>query len=118
MQTSKRKINQTLERELSKTLFQVLADIKSPKEIELFLQDLLGKGELLVLAKRLAIAHFLDHGRSYQNIKDNVKVSSATIASIDKQRKNPGYQLGLKRAEADRWAEKWTDKIENFLHKI
>ena len=71
----------------------------------------------MVLAKRLAIAYWLKKGRSYQNIKNNLKVSSATIASVQSQMENPGFQLALKKIEADEWASNWSKKIKGFVGK-
>ncbi len=117
MQISKRRINQNLESEVFYTLYQLLADLKTSQEVKTFLEDILGKSELTVMAKRLAIAHYLDRNRSYQNIKDNLKVSSATIATVDKLRKSEGFQLALKRIEAERWASEWSGKIEKLFGK-
>jgi TrpR-related protein YerC/YecD len=118
MQVSKRSINKTVEKQIFEIFFQVISDLKDPKEVQTFFEDILGKAELTALAKRLAIAHYLDKGRSYQNIKETLKVSSATIASVDKMmKKSPGFQLGLKKVEADQWAEKWSGKIENLFQR-
>lgn len=118
MQVSKRNINKTLEKEIFNLFFQVITDLKNQEEVKIFLEDILGKTELTAIAKRLAIAHYLDKGRSYQNIKESLKVSSATIATVDKMRqKSPGLKLALKKIEADQWAEKWAGKIEGLLGK-
>ncbi len=118
MQVSKRTINRTIEKEIFNIFFQVISDLKDPKEVRTFFEDILGKTELTALAKRLAIAHYLDKGRSYQNIKETLKVSSATIASVDKiMKKSPGFKLALKKVEADQWAEKWAGKIESLFGK-
>jgi TrpR-related protein YerC/YecD len=118
MQISKRLINKNIEKEVFNIFFQVIADLKDPEEVRVFFEDILGKAELTALAKRLAIAHYLKKGRSYQNIKEVLKVSSATIASVDKMRqKSPGFELALKKIEADRWAEKWSGKIEGLFSK-
>lgn len=117
MRVSSRNINKNLQKEIFGLLFQVFTDIKKTEEIKIFLESLLSKAELEVFAKRLAIAYYLENHRSYQNIKDNLKVSSATIASVDKLRKSSGYQLALKRIEADRWATEWADKIGKLFSK-
>lgn len=117
MRVSQKSISKNLEKEISGLLFQLVADLKNPQEAKTFLEDLLSKEELTAFAKRLAIAHYLDRGRSYQNIKDNLKVSSATIASVDKFRKSPGMMLALKKIEAERWATEWTGKIESLFKR-
>ena len=118
MQVSKRTINKTVEKQIFEIFFQVISDLKDPEEVKVFFKDILGKAELTALSKRLAIAHYLDKGRSYQNIKETLKVSSATIASVDKMiKESSGFQLALRKIEADQWAEKWTGKIENLFKK-
>lgn len=118
MQVSKRTINKTVEKQIFGIFFQVISDLKDPEEVRVFLEDILGKAELTALAKRLAIAHYLDKGRSYQNIRETLKVSSATIASVDKMiKKSAGFRLALKKIEADQWAEKWAGKIENLFKR-
>ena len=73
---------------------------------------------LKVLVKRLAIAIFLDKGRSYENIRNILKVSSATIASVNEQMGNPGIQLALRKIKADEWADEWTEKISGLVGRI
>ncbi len=117
MQVSKRQINKNLQKEIFQILYQLIADLKNPQEVALFFEDVLGKNETIALAKRLAVAYYLTHGRSYENIKQNLKVSSATVASVDKARKSKGYILALKKIEAEKWASKWTGKIESLFRK-
>ena len=82
MQVSKQKINTLLERQLYQMLFQLIADLKTPQEAEVVLRGTLSDTELITLTKRLAVAYWLTKGRSYSNIKDNLKVSSASISDI------------------------------------
>ena len=93
MQISKQKMNAGLEKQLYKTLWQLLADIKSPQEAEVLIGDLLSTTELATLVKRLAVAYWLSKKRSYENIKVNLKVSSATVAEVQKQLK-AGMEVG------------------------
>ena len=117
MQASKQKINKNLEKEIFQTLYQLLVDLKTPEEAKSFLEEVLGKSETTALAKRLAIAYFLEHNRSYENIKQNLKVSSATIATVDKARKSKGFVLALKKIEAEKWASGWAGKIEKLFKR-
>ena len=59
----------------------------------------------------MAIAYYLKKGRSYANIKENLKVSSATIASVQEITDTKGVQLAIKKVEAEEWANKWSEKI-------
>ncbi|EKD49657.1 MAG: hypothetical protein ACD_63C00078G0001, partial [uncultured bacterium] len=81
MQVSSRQLNSVLEKQIFSVFYQTLSDLRTPEEIKTVLTDLLTETELTALAKRLAIATFLEKGRSYENIRDTLKVSSATIAS-------------------------------------
>ncbi len=111
MQTSAQKLNQTIEKQLFAILYQVLTDCRGEKELQVILQDFLTGTEQLVLAKRLAIAIYLDKGRSYENIKESLKVSSATIASVQATIGNPGWQLALQKVKAEEWADGWSKKL-------
>lgn len=117
MRTSQATINKNLQKEILGFLFQLIADLKKPEEAKVFLEDILSKTEIETVAKRLAIAHYLDHDRSYQNIKNNLKVSSATIASVEKLKKSKGYQMALRKIEADHWASEWAEKIEKIFKR-
>ena len=90
MQVSKKKMNATLEKQLFFMLWQLITDLKNPKEVELVWSDLLSKTELTTVAKRLAVAYWLSKKRSYENIKQNLKVSSATVAEVQRNLKKPG----------------------------
>lgn len=118
MQVSKQKLNRTIEKQIYQIFNQLISDIKSNHEAETILTDLLSETERQVLAKRLAIAIFLDKGRSYDNIKNTLKVSSATIASVQEQMGNPGVQLALQKVKAEEWADEWAGKISSFVGKI
>lgn len=115
MQISKQKVNAVLEKQLYKILWQLLADIKSPQEAEVLTFDLLSTTELTTLAKRLAVAYWLSKNRSYENIKVNLKVSSATVADVQKQLKRPGWKLAIQKVTADEWANVWETKIKKIL---
>jgi len=117
MRISQEKINKNLQKEILGIFFQLIADLKTPQESKVFLDDLLSPIEVEAIAKRIAIAHYLVRGRSYQNIKDNLKVSSATIAAVDKMRSSKGLQLALKKIEAERWASEWAGKIERLFKR-
>lgn len=118
MQVSSKQVNKILERQLFETVYQVLADIADPKETALVLGDLLSEVEKTAMAKRLAIAVYLDKGRSYENIKENLKVSSATIASVAEGMGNPGIQAALRRVKAEEWSEEWSEKIGGLVRRF
>lgn len=118
VQISARKLNKTIEKQIFQILYQLVADTKTAEEAETLMADLLSGAERLAVAKRLAIAAFLDKGRSYENIRETLKVSSATIASVQGVMGNQGTQLALTKVKAGEWAEEWGDKIVNMFRSV
>lgn len=119
MQISKRALNPKLEKEIKKMLSQVVADLPNNEKAEIFLQDFLTETEYIVLAKRLAVMYYLSKGSSYEKIKKEVKVSSATIASVQNalENKSPGFEMALQFIKAEEWASKWTSKLSGIFGK-
>lgn len=118
MQVSTRKVNPVLEKQVFSVFYQALADLRTPEEVEEVFTDLLTETERTAIAKRLAIATFLEKGRSYENIRETLKVSSATIASVAELLASPGIQLALTKIKAEAWAEEWAGKIAGLFKKI
>lgn len=118
MQISARKLNQNIEKQMFVILYQVMADLTKPEEVETLLADLLSEAERVAVAKRLAVAMFLEKGRSYENIREVLKVSSATIASVQGEMGNPGFQLALNRIRAEEWAEAWSQKLVRMFKGV
>lgn len=118
MQASTRRLNQHIEKQLFLLLHQALADTTDIEEVGHILQDLLGETQHVALAKKLAIAVFLDKGRSYENIKETLKVSSATVATVQEQMGNPGIQAALRKVKAEEWAEKWSHKLGGLVRSL
>jgi len=118
MRTSTQKLNPSFKSQLIKTFAQTLTDLEKTQEAEIFLKDFFNDAELETFAKRLAIAYWLKKGRSYSNITQNLKVSSATIATIQEFMEKPGFKLALKKMEAEEWANIWAEKIKKFTGKI
>jgi uncharacterized protein YerC len=115
MRISKKILNPSLKTQVKKVLAQTVADLRDTDESDKFLTDFLTDSEYEAFAKRLAIAYWLKKGRSYNNIKDNLKVSSATIASVQNMMSKAGFKLALKKIEADEWANVWSEKIKKFI---
>lgn len=118
MQISKKKLNATIQKQIEEIFFQLISDTHSTQEAKIVFGDLLTETERQAVMKRLSMALFLDKGRSYENIKNYLKVSSATIASMQEQMGNPGIQMALSKIKADRWADDWTGKISALVEKI
>jgi uncharacterized protein YerC len=120
MQVSKDKLNSKVRKYVHDIFYQTISDIHSKENAKIFCRDFLTETELTVLTKRLAIAIYLEKNRSYDQIKDVLKVSSATIANVDKmmQKKSEGFVIALKRIQADEWASKLAKKIADFFEKF
>lgn len=116
MQVSKKKINPQLEKQVVRMWYQLIVDIKSLEEAEKIMGSLLSETEMTAITKRLAVGYWLTKNRSYENIRDNLKVSSATIAAVHEETKKPGWKLALQKAMAEEWASKWEEKIKRILH--
>lgn len=114
MRVSGKALNPSLKRQILATLAQTLADIKDKDEGLEFLNDFFTDAEYETFAKRLAVAYWLKKGRSYTNIKKNIKVSSATIASVQQMTAKGGFSQALKKIEAEEWASVWEEKIKKF----
>lgn len=118
MQVSKQKLNKTIERQIYSIFYQLIADLKTESEVKTVFDDLFSETERQVVAKRIAIGLFLDKGRSYENIKNTLKVSSATIASVQESMGNPGMQMAINKVKAEEWAGAWAGKISSLVGKI
>ncbi|OGM09070.1 hypothetical protein A2Z22_02565 [Candidatus Woesebacteria bacterium RBG_16_34_12] len=118
MRKSQNQLNVSFKRQIEKTLAQAIADFNNLKEVNNFLKDFLTETEYEIFAKRLAVAYWLKKGRSYQNIKQNIKVSSATIAEVKQVMQKEGFKLALKKVEAEEWSNQWAERIMKFRKRI
>lgn len=115
MQVSKRKVSVVLEKQITGMWYQLIADTKTREDAQTIFGDLLSETELEAVSKRLAIAYWLAKGRSYENIKDNVKVSSATIAAVQQEMKREGWKMAMEKIMAEEWATRWEEKIKQRI---
>lgn len=118
MQLSQNKINKTIELQLEKFLFGLLSETDDPQRVKLILGELLTETERTAVLKRLGIAIYLDKSRSYEDIKNNIKVSSATIASVAERFGNQGWQEIIKMIKAEEWASEWSEKISKRIKRL
>ena len=118
MQLSNNPLNKNIEKQLSEMMYGILAELRTPEEVKMVMRDVLTEGERLAILKRLGIAVYLDKGRSYDDVKNNIKVSSATIASVAENLGNPGWQEMIKRIKAEEWASEWSGKISDRVKKL
>jgi len=117
MQMSKKTLNATLSKQLSQTVYQLICDIKSVHDAKLILGTILSPMELTAVIKRVSIAYWLSKNRSYDNIKNNLMVSSASISDIQRHIKSTGWQSVLRFINAEEWAGVWEAKIKNVFKR-
>jgi len=115
MRLSKKRLDRKIKAKIFTSLYQVIVDVGNKKEARVFCQNLLSEAEETAVAKRLAILWALKNGVSYSNIRRQFQVSPATIAKLQRDLKEPGVKLILKKIEVDKWASHWEKKIKNFL---
>ncbi|HBD02069.1 TPA: hypothetical protein DD448_02320 [Candidatus Collierbacteria bacterium] len=111
-------MNKNIQSQVYKILYQVLADAKTEVDIELIMKALMSEAEVMAIAKRLAIAVFLDKGQSYEHIRETLKVSSATIANVAEGMNKRGIQMALARVKAEEWADVWSIRLSKALEKL
>ncbi len=117
MQVSKQRVNQNLEKQILGMWYQLVVDIKSPLEAEKIMTSLLSETELVAITKRLAVGYWLAKKRSYENIKENLKVSSATIAAVQQETKKAGWKLAMQKVMAEEWATKMEERIKKLFKR-
>ncbi|MBI2451232.1 MAG: hypothetical protein HYV52_02770 [Parcubacteria group bacterium] len=98
------------------TLCQALVVIKDFNEAASLLVDLFSRQEMEMIAKRLMIAKFLIQGKSYDDIRQNLKVSHATIARVSSwlEQSGAGYRLVIERSKNLKLSELSKSKISNW----
>lgn len=87
----------------SKELCRVLAELKTPEEAMMFLEDICTIQEIEALSQRLDIARRLNDGMNYEEINRLTKVSSATISRVSKclNYGSGGYNIALEILKGD-----------------
>jgi TrpR-related protein YerC/YecD len=64
--------------------FDIIANLKSKKEVVDFFVGLLTPSESLMVARRIQIAQLLIEGEGYETIKNKLKVSFQTITKTER----------------------------------
>lgn len=118
MRSSDQAINVAMEEEIEDLLVQIISDLKGAAEAKILLSDLLTETERVAVAKRLAIALSLTNGKSYEEIKESLKVSSATIAKVQESLDSDGMKLAIEKVRIDDWAGDWAGKLAGAFGKL
>lgn len=117
MHISRKAVDASITRHMEANLAIVLADLKNKPEVLAFFHDFFTEAEQTVLMKRLAIAVMLSGGNSYQEIKDQLKVSSATISFVAENINKPGIKTAVSKIKTDQWAEGVITSFSKLLKK-
>lgn len=115
MQISKQDVSSKVSADLYRALCRLVADIHSPEEADSVLRELLSETERVAIMKRLGIAALLEKHVSYDKIRKMLRVSSATIASIQEQMGRKGLVTAIEKVTVNELAEARAEKIIRFL---
>jgi len=78
-------------------LFEAMASLKSPAELQAFLRDLCTLGELEAMAHRWEVARLVDRGLPYLEIASKTHASTTTVTRVAHWLRygEGGYRLAL-----------------------
>ncbi|MBI4049467.1 MAG: hypothetical protein HY395_01460 [Candidatus Doudnabacteria bacterium] len=98
---------------------QALTTLRSPEEMAHFIQDLLSKQEVFMLARRLQIARLLYQGLTYDEIKKSLNAGLTTIAKVQTwmQLYGEGYRTVLERTKKKQTERKGLKSWKNFQRR-
>lgn len=65
-------------------LYQLIADIHDPKDIEALFDDLCTRKEVENMAERIYAAQLLMEGNTYQQVMARAAISSATLSRVSR----------------------------------
>ena len=65
-------------------LYKALLSLESEKDCEIFLADLCTDKEIEQMAQRIRAAELLFEGKSYNQISEELNISSATLARVSR----------------------------------
>ena len=95
--------SEPINQEYMDELVRAMASLEGEEECRAFLRDLCTMQELIQLSQRLQVARLLLAGETYERIRAQVSVSSATITRIstELQYGSGGYRSVLGRLPAE-----------------
>ena len=78
-------------------LYNILADLKTPEECRMLLEDLCTNKEIIQMALRIKAAKLLLEGNTYQQVTEKCDISSATLSRVSRcVQYGDGYSRFLK----------------------
>ncbi len=93
---SKKKLKQEVLDKINNRFVATIARLGTKQSARMFLNDLLGRSEKIVLAKRLSIIFMLYEGISMYRISKLLKVSESTVKKIAVKIDRGGYEHIIK----------------------
>ena len=72
----------TTHKDLEHTLYEAIAEIKSPDEAKMFFHDLCTPAEIQAMADRWLAVHAVKTGKPYRQIHDETGVSVTTVGRV------------------------------------
>lgn len=92
----------------TKDLIEIVLALKSKKEAEMFLRDLMTEKEILEFGNRWKVAQMLFKKASYSEIQKETDLSTRTIARISKWLNDGkgGYKLALNKLHHNSYSRK------------
>ena len=83
--------------EMIQDVYNLLAAVDNPKDMELLFQDLCTNKEVEQMAQRIAAARLLIEGNTYSKVIEKTDISSATLSRVSSAVKyGEGYKKYLK----------------------
>ena len=78
-------------------LFELISSINTTEDCRLLFNDLCTNKEIEQMAQRISAAKLLIEGKTYQQVTDNVEISSATLSRVSRcVQYGEGYNKYLK----------------------
>ena len=71
-------------KEKEKTLYEAILRLKTPEDCAIFFEDLCTRKELEQMVMRLSAAALLMKGATYNEVMDEVDISSATLSRVSR----------------------------------
>lgn len=77
-------ISHKISEEMTDNLYELLASIDNPKDIELLFSDLCTEREIEQMAQRIMAARLLIEGNTYNKVIEKTDISSATLSRVSR----------------------------------
>ena len=96
-------MNKKLKSEEVDQLFQAILTLQSVDECYAFFEDVCTVNELLAFSQRFEVAKMLREGKTYLEITEKTKASTATISRVNRSLNfgNDGYDMAFARMKTE-----------------